>query len=126
MEEHRLEVRVYLEDTDAQGVVYHANYLKFFERARTDLLTARGVERSDLSDRLRFVVHEMNIRFRRPARLGDGLTVVSRCEAQSEFRLVFSQRALRGEELLVEARVDVVCVNTEGGLIEIPPALRTA
>lgn len=126
MEEHRLEVRVYLEDTDAQGVVYHANYLKFFERARTDILATLGVERTALADRLRFVVHEMNIRFRRPARLGDMLTIITRMEASSEYRLVFLQQARREGELLVEARVDVVCVDPAGGLMEIPRDFRSA
>lgn len=114
-------VKVYLEDTDAQGIVYHANYLKFFERARTDIIDQgkTGLAAAQAEGR-RFVVHEMKIKFSRPATLGDQLTIVSEMKRSSAFRLTFTQTCKREDVILTRADVEVVCIGPQGDLIEIP------
>ncbi|MCS6944768.1 MAG: tol-pal system-associated acyl-CoA thioesterase [Sutterellaceae bacterium] len=106
-------VRVYYEDTDAGGIVYYANYLRFFERGRTEWLRARGVESSRLAHELgvKFVVTAMQVQYRRPARLDDALTIATRVGAWGRASLTFEQRALRGDELLVAAQVQAACVD---------------
>lgn len=108
-----LNVRVYWEDTDGGGVVYYANYLRFLERARTEWLRARGHDQSELmrDAGVLFVVVDVGIRYRKPARLDDVLAIT--CEPQIEGRTAvrFRQRVLRGEELLVEADVRVACLD---------------
>jgi acyl-CoA thioester hydrolase len=89
-----LSVRVYWEDTDAGGIVYHANYLKFFERARTEWLRARGIHQQALRDQLGggFVVSDMQIRFVRPARLDDELLATCSLQSAGQASLVVAQR----------------------------------
>lgn len=122
--EQRFSVRVYYEDTDCMGVVYHANYLRFFERARTEFLAATGPSVSQWAERnVMFLVYGMNLVFRAPARLGDKLVVISRARQTSAYRLKFDQRVEReGEEgkTLVEASVDIVCTDLKGNLRDIP------
>ncbi len=106
-------MRIYWEDTDAGGIVFHANYLKYFERARTEWLRASGWEQQRLrAERaLVFVVTDTSLRFQRPARLDDRLdaTVVPlRLGAAS---LELAQQAWRGDELLVDAKVRIACVD---------------
>jgi len=124
--EHVLPLRVYLEDTDAQGFVYHANYLRFFERARSEILDAAGYPMRDLAAGThRFVVYETRIRFRTPARLGDRLLVRTRVERTSGYRVTFRQEALREADAatLATADVDVVSLDGNGKLQELPAAL---
>lgn len=124
--EHRLTIRVYLEDTDAQGIVYHANYLRFFERARSEIIESLGVPIRDVaSTERRFVVYEMRIKFHQPAFLGDSLDVVSSMERTSEYRLTFRQRITRDgtSRPLVTAEVDVVCIDQSGRLIAVPKSI---
>ncbi len=117
-------VKIYLEDTDAQGIVYHANYLKFFERARTDVLDKSGVGLARAQELgFRFVVHEMKIKFSRPAKLGDVLAISTTMKRSSQFRVTFVQIAKRGSELAVRADVDVVCIGANGDLVEITEAI---
>ena len=108
-------VRVYYEDTDAGGVVYYANYLRFMERARTEWLRAMGFEQSQLAAQLRvlFVVRAVNIDYLRPSRFDDSLQVTVEVVNVGGSRIRFVQRVLRGDEELVRAAVDVVCVNTD-------------
>lgn len=123
---HRLSVKVYLEDTDAQGIVYHANYLKYCERARTDILEVQGFKLNALQDTgCTLVVYEMNIKFKRPARLHDLLEVRTRHERSSDYRLSFQQEVFRGNEAdpLIVARADVVAVDAEGSLRTIPEGI---
>jgi acyl-CoA thioester hydrolase len=120
--ELRTMVRVYLEDTDALGIVYHTNYLKYFERARTDYLELHGAGLKGAQDRgFRFVVHALGIQFHRPALLGDRLEISTIIRQTSPYRLVFDHRAFRAGEpaALASAKVDVVCIDTEGELAEI-------
>jgi acyl-CoA thioester hydrolase len=110
-------VRVYYEDTDAGGVVYYANYLKFFERCRTEWLRALGVDQAQLArdDGLQFVVSELHCRYLRPARPDDELRVEARLAAAARCSLRFDQRALRGAELLAQAQVTIACVDARNG-----------
>jgi acyl-CoA thioester hydrolase len=124
--EHVLSVRVYLEDTDAQGVVYHASYLRFFERARSEILDSVGYPMRDIAEGShRFVVYEMKLRFRTPARLGDRLAIRTRVERSSAYRITFRQEATREGDpgTLVGADVDVVSLDAQGNLQELPPTL---
>lgn len=106
-------LRVYWEDTDAGGVVYYANYLKFFERARTEWLRSLGIGQAALQadDGMLFVVAEVNVRYLAPARLDDLLTVSVQVVDQGQASLVLAQQAWRGDALLAEARVRVGCVE---------------
>lgn len=106
-------IRVYYESTDAGGVVYHAEYLKFYERARTEWLRSLGFEQTELRTQqgVIFVVHHMQIKYVQPARLNDLLKVESRLVQLGRSRFVFEQALLRAEELLNQATVEVVCVS---------------
>ena len=108
-----LPVRVYYQDTDAGGVVFHAQYLAFMERARTELLNAAGIDLSRLSDerRVMFMVHELAARFHRPAGLNDLVSVSAEVVKMGRASLVFRQRVERGPELLVEADVTLAVVD---------------
>jgi len=116
-------MRVYWEDTDGGGVVYYANYLRFLERARTEWLRTRGYSQQDLAERvgILFMVLAVNIEYRAPARLDDVLIVTCEHEPEGRTTAVFTQRIYRedvahagaGSELLVEARVRVVCVDAK-------------
>ena len=106
-------VRVYWEDTDAGGVVFYANYLKFFERARTEWLRAKGFGQEALRAEtgVMFVVSETNVRYRAPARLDDALNItvlVRKCRAAS---LLIEQQALRSDQVLAEGRIRIACVD---------------
>jgi acyl-CoA thioester hydrolase len=108
-------VRVYWEDTDAGGVVYHASYLRFLERARTEHLRALGIEQERLraENNVVFVVRDMQIDFVRPARLDDVLAVTVALAERRNASLVFNQRILRAADqaVLVEARVRAACLE---------------
>jgi acyl-CoA thioester hydrolase len=120
-------VRVYFENTDAGGVVYHSEYLKFLERARTEWLRHLGYDHQALArdHRVLFVVTSMAIDFARPARLDDSLAVSVRLESLGKVRCVFAQEVRRDDEVLVKARVTVASV-AEGSMkpSEIPEGLR--
>ncbi len=111
-------VRVYWEDTDAGGVVYHASYLRFLERARTEWLRSRGIEQTRVRTEqgVLFVVYAMDLRFRRPARLDDELDASVRIAARKAAVLEFAQELRRVGDgaLLVSATVRVACVSADG------------
>ena len=114
--EHRFALSVYFEDTDAYGIVYYANYLKFMERARSDMIRAVGV---DQAAELRnsgsaYAVVEVDIRYRKPGRLGDDLLVVSTVEAVHAASVHIQQRVMRGDEILTSARVIAAFLDGEG------------
>lgn len=106
-------VRVYYEDTDAAGVVYYANYLRYLERARTEWLAAAGVTLSAMESEHNavFVVRRLEIDYCRPARLGDALSVSLEPVARSRVRLVAAQKILRDGELISNARVTLACLD---------------
>jgi acyl-CoA thioester hydrolase len=123
---HLLPVRVYYEDTDFSGVVYHASYLRFMERGRTELIRSLGVEQRELFDgdaALGFAVRRMTIDFVRPAVMDDMLTVETRSVAARGATMDVEQRILRGGEVLVTAQVLVACL-TGGRARRIPDGLR--
>jgi acyl-CoA thioester hydrolase len=114
--EHHFALTVYFEDTDAYGIVYYANYLKFMERARSDFIRAVGV---DQAAELRasgsaYAVVEVDIRYRKPARLGDDLQVVSTVDQVRASSVHIHQRVIRGPELLTEAKVTAAFLDGEG------------
>jgi len=120
-------VRVYFENTDAGGVVYHSEYLKFLERARTEWLRHLGFDHQALGrdHRVVFVVTSAAIEFTKPARLDDTVAVSVRLESLGKVRCVFAQEIRRDDEVLVAARVTVACVTGEAFKpVEIPEALR--
>ena len=102
----RIPVRVYYQDTDAGGVVFHAQYLAFMERARTELLNAQGFDLARFADesRILFMVHEIAVRYHRPAMLNDLLDVTAAPGPSGPASVVFAQRVERAGVLLVEAR----------------------
>lgn len=106
-------VRVYYEDTDAGGIVFYANYLKFFERARTEWLRAAGINQQELidTDNAGFVVKSATIDYHAPARLDDELTLTLTIEKLGRASVQFAQKAWKGDALLVEASVKVGCVD---------------
>jgi acyl-CoA thioester hydrolase len=108
-------VRVYWEDTDAGGIVFYANYLKFFERARTEWLRAAGVEQHQLREEtgVMFVVAATSLRYLAPARLDDLLTITVDPEPAGRASLVVRQRALRGDTLLAEGEIRIGCVRAQ-------------
>jgi acyl-CoA thioester hydrolase len=129
---HVMSVRVYYEDTDFSGIVYHANYLRFMERGRTNHLRLLGAGHRALFEEARaeapgfaFVVRSMQIEFLRPARMDDVLEVATAPEEVKGASITLKQQILRGDELLVEAHVRVAFV-CGGRARPIPKALRTA
>lgn len=109
-------IRVYYEDTDAGGIVFYANYLKYFERARTEWLRACGVDQTtlDRQDGLIFVVRRTALDYRAPARLDDALTITSRVERLGRASVDFLQQAWRGDSLLATGSIRVACVQRDG------------
>jgi acyl-CoA thioester hydrolase len=129
---HHMKVRVYFEDTDFSGVVYHANYLRFMERARTNYLRLLGTDHRTLFEDtsseapgFTFVVRSMNIDFFKPSHMDDVLDIVTTSEEVKGASITLRQQCKRGDTLLVEAKVRVAFVS--GGKAQrIPPALRAA
>lgn len=123
---HSLPVKVYYEDTDCLGVVYYANYLKYFERGRSELFEAHVAPLHELNARgERYVVVEMKCSFKAPARLGDQLVIESELSVKSEYRVLFRQKALKlpDRSPVVLADVEVVCLDAQGALRELPESL---
>lgn len=115
--EHQLPVRVYYEDTDFTGVVYHANYVRYFERGRSDFLRLAGVSHTDLlarDDPAAFVITRMEIDFKRAARIDDALLVRTTYDTVKGPRLLISQRITCGEHLIAAAQVSAACITLDG------------
>lgn len=118
------DVRVYYEDTDFSGNVYHASYLKFMERARTEFLRAEGVHHFELArEGVAFAVRTMSIDFVAPAHIDDLLTVTTELVEITGARLTLDQTVSRDGRTLVVARVMVVAINAEGRATRLPKAL---
>jgi acyl-CoA thioester hydrolase len=119
--EHRVAYKVYYEDTDSLGVVYYANYLKYLERGRTEYVGQSGRDIRDWNaDGYYFVVYTMTIHFRKPGELGDLIEVVSTFALQSAYRGLFRQRIERAGEILVDADVEIVCLDRARQIQEFP------
>ena len=125
---HRFPLRVYFEDTDLTGMVYHANYLKWFERARTELLRLIGVEQRDTHEGGggAYAVAELSIRYLAPARLDDEIVIESRPVEIRAASCRLVQRALRGETLVAEAQLRVGFVGADGRPRRQPEEWRAA
>jgi acyl-CoA thioester hydrolase len=124
--EHVLPVRVYYEDTDFTGVVYHANYARYFERGRSDFLRIAGVSHAALLERedpAAFTVTRLAMDFRRAARIDDALLVRTTYDRVKGPRLFISQRIVRGAELIAEAQVEAACIDLRGRARKPPPEL---
>jgi len=113
-EPFRWPIRVYYEDTDAAGIVYYANYLKFLERARTEWLAQAGFTHAALvrEHHLAFVVHRLEIEYRAPARLYDALEVTLALVQRGRGRLLMAQEVLRDGSMLASAQVTLACLDT--------------
>jgi acyl-CoA thioester hydrolase len=129
---HYLTVRVYYEDTDFTGIVYHANYLRYMERGRTNYLRLIGADHRALFEAAEkeapgfaFVVRSMTLDFLRPARMDDVLEIVTDPQEVKGASITLRQRVMRGDELLVEARVRVAFIS-DGRARPIPKPLRIA
>jgi acyl-CoA thioester hydrolase len=119
--EHRFSCKVYYEDTDCMGVVYHANYLRYLERARSEMLASRGTSVQEYGERgILFVVYRIEATFRAPARLGDVMEVITQARLTSQYRSTFEQRIEKGGQLLVKADVELVCIDKSGNLQPVP------
>lgn len=115
--EHLLPVRIYYEDTDFTGMVYHANYLRYFERGRSDFFRIAGISHTELlklAEPTAFTLVRVEIDYRRAARVDDALLVHTTYDAIKGPRLMVSQRITRGEELIAEAHVQAVCIDLRG------------
>ena len=114
--EHRFPVRVYFEDTDLSGVVYHANYLRYMERARSDMLRRAGIDQRGFQEAGEgaYAVSSLAIRYRRPARLDDALVVVTRLIQVRAASVDIQQRVMRGTEILSDAEVTAALVGASG------------
>lgn len=123
-----LPVRVYYEDTDAAGMVYYANYLRFCERARTEWLRTLGfAQHALMADQgIAFVVRSVEARYRTPARLDDSLVVVSQISRLGGASIEFDQKIHRTQELIFDARITIACIDIAGQRpAPLPPELRT-
>ena len=111
---HHWPLRIYYEDTDSGGVVYHSNYLKFMERARTEWLRDFEIDQKALKDNLNlmFVVHEIDIKFTSPAVFNDEIEVQTKLEKLGSVKIELEQRIFRSSELLIKSRVVVASVNS--------------
>ncbi len=124
---HDFPVRVYYDDTDAGGIVYHANYLKFAERARTEYLRAMGFENSNIRNQhgVIIVVKSIEAEYLFPARLDDFLTVQTRLLSVKNTSFVMEQKTFRGEDCIFSMTVVLVCVNGDGRPSKIPDPVKT-
>lgn len=115
--EHVLPVRIYYEDTDFTGMVYHANYLRYFERGRSDFFRLAGISHTELlnlAEPTAFTLVRVEVDYRRAARVDDALQVRTTYDAVQGARLMVSQRILRGEDLIAEAKLQAVCIDLKG------------
>jgi len=122
-EEYEITVRVYYEDTDFSGIVYHANHLKFFERGRTDALRQCGLTHTDLLARdepLAFAVRKMTMEWKTPARIDDLLTVKTRFVAVKGARMLLTQEIFRDDDAIAAADVEAVCMSLDGRPRRVP------
>ena len=129
MQKFSMPIRVYIEDTDAGGIVYYANYFKYMERARTEYLRDLGIDLNywQMQHRRLFVVRSVQVKFRKPARFDDQLTVCANILAIRSASLVCDQPINRGDEVLVSATVQLACIDADKLIpTAIPSPIREA
>lgn len=120
-------LRVYIEDTDAGGIVYYVNYLKFMERGRTEFLRHLGFDKDYIFNHdLMFVVHSATVAYKKPAQLDDELTVVSSVSKLARSYLIMAQAVYRDGECLCEGEIKVACVDRSMKPRGIPPDMRAS
>jgi len=122
--QHRYALRVQWEDTDAAGIVYYANYLRFIERGRSDLLLQNGIDQRGLIDAengVAFAVRACNMDYLKPARLHEVLVVTTALTELRGASLTLRQEVWRGEDLLVRAEVKLACIDAKGRARRVPP-----
>ncbi|MAS00119.1 MAG: tol-pal system-associated acyl-CoA thioesterase [Nitrosomonadales bacterium] len=108
-------VRVYFEDTDSGGVVYHANYLKFMERARTEWLRSFGLDQIKLKqeENVMFVVRKLDIQYKIPARFNDLLKIQTNCIKANDYSFTLKQNIMREDQIITEGKVEIVCIGAD-------------
>lgn len=112
---HSITLRIYYEDTDAGGVVYYANYLRYFERARTEFLLERGIDIVEYQNQgYFFVVVHVDISYKRPAQLGDIIEVTTEVAEIKNATIIIKNQAFKNNTLLVDARITVACIDKDG------------
>lgn len=121
---HKLKIKIYYEDTDAGGVVYYANYLRFMERGRTELLSDKGIDVAEYHGKGYFfpVVH-VDIHYKRSAQLGEIIEVATEVVEITNATITFKQEIFRNDAVLVGATVKLACINTKGKPQRIPSGL---
>lgn len=126
MSEHRYALRVQWEDTDAAGIVYYANYLRFIERGRSDLLLSHGIDQRGLIDSengVAFAVRACHVDYLKPARLHEELVVATAITELRGASLTLAQDVWRGAERLVQAEVKLACIDAKGRARRVPPPI---
>lgn len=128
MGHHIHQVQVYYEDTDHSGVVYHANYLKYFERAREHMLGVSELVKLYTEQGIGFVVYKADLTYRRGAEFGDTLTIKSQIHLESMYRIIFSQNVHLREDPspIVKGIIHLACVNRDKKLVPVPQTVQTA
>lgn len=118
----RIDIQVYYEDTDHSGVVYHANYLRYFERAREHLLGIEHLVKLYNEEGIGFVVYKADLTYKKGAVFGDSVRIDTLVQCASEYRLTFEQRAILNSDnsLLVDGKIELVCVNAQKQLVKLP------
>jgi acyl-CoA thioester hydrolase len=112
---HIHRVKIYYEDTDAGGVVYYANYLRYMEQARTEFLAEKGIDIAEYHNQgILFAVIHADIFYKKPARLGDSIEITTDVSEQTHVTITLKHQVFRNGVLLVEATVQVACINSEG------------
>ncbi|MFZ5905782.1 MAG: YbgC/FadM family acyl-CoA thioesterase [Nitrospirota bacterium] len=120
-----IKIKIYYEDTDAGGVVYYANYLRYLERARTELLLEHGIDVAEFHRQgYLFAVVDVDIHYRRPARLGEVIEIMTAIEKVTNVTISIHHRVLRDSALLVEANVRLACIDPNGKPRKIPESIR--
>jgi acyl-CoA thioester hydrolase len=121
---HLFPIRVYFEDTDIAGIVYYANYLRYIERARSDMIRLAGIDQREAIEAGEgaYAVAEASIKYRSPAKLGDDLVVATEIEAVRAVSILIHQRVMRGDEILADARVTAAFLSPDGRPKRQPPA----
>jgi len=119
------EIKVYYEDTDSGGVVYYSNYLKFLERARTEMINSVGLSNKKLLDEHKslIIVKSCNIEYMKPAKLEDKIQIYSSIESFNKASFIMNQNIKKDNDLIVKAKIKLVTVNQEGKAIKIPSVL---
>ena len=124
---HTLPIRVYYEDTDMAGIVYYANYLRYIERARSEIVEEMGLDQNAMrAEGVVFAITRVEADYLSSARLGDRLTVRTTHAARGATRWIFDQEVCRGAQVIFRAQVTAVCMTTAGRPVRMPAELRAA